>query len=162
MYSMDKMKNGEVSSLFHYTGFMCIFLGLLMLLPIVVALIYGESKYILPFLYSSFISIIMGVLLFKGFKKQVDLSLRGAMVFSTSIWLVACALSALPFYFSGDLSYLDGYFEAMSGYTTTGFSMYINLDTTAFTMDFWRGFMQWLGGGGDHCFGFNHPFITCS
>lgn len=148
MYSMDKMKNGEISSLFHYTGFMCIFLGLLMLLPIVVALIYGESKYILPFLYSSFISIIMGVLLFKGFKKQVDLSLRGAMVFSTSIWLVACALSALPFYFSGDLSYLDGYFEAMSGYTTTGFSMYINLDTTAFTMDFWRGFMQWLGGVG--------------
>jgi trk/ktr system potassium uptake protein len=36
----------------------------------------------------------------------------------------------------------------MSGYTTTGFSMYANLDTTAYTMNFWRGFMQWLGGIG--------------
>ena len=148
MYSIDKIKRGEVSSLFHYTGFMCIFLGLLMLLPVVVALIYGENKYILPFVYSALISILAGLLLFIFFKKQTDLSLRGAMIFSTGIWLIACALSALPFYFSGDLSYLDGYFEAMSGYTTTGFSMYTNLDAAAFTMDFWRGFMQWLGGVG--------------
>ena len=148
MYSIDKMKKGEMSSLFHYTGFMCIFLGLLMLLPIVVALIYSETNYILPFVYSSLISIILGLLLFNVFKKKTDLSLRGAMIFSTGIWLIACALSALPFYFSGDLSFLDGYFEAMSGYTTTGFSMYSNLNAAAYTMDFWRGFMQWLGGVG--------------
>ncbi len=148
MYKINKMKKGEVSSIFHYTGFMCIFLGLLMLLPIVVSLIYGENKYILPFIYSSFISTFIGFMLYKLFNKDADLSLRGAMIFSTSIWLVACALSALPFYFSGDLSYLDGYFEAMSGYTTTGFSMYTNLDAAAFTMDFWRAFMQWLGGVG--------------
>jgi trk system potassium uptake protein TrkH len=43
---------------------------------------------------------------------------------------------------------LEGYFEAMSGYTTTGFSMYLNLNAAAYTMDFWRGFMQWLGGVG--------------
>jgi trk system potassium uptake protein TrkH len=70
------------------------------------------------------------------------------MIFSTGIWLVACAFSALPFYFAGDLTYLEGYFEAMSGYTTTGFSMYVNLNATTYTMDFWRGFMQWLGGVG--------------
>jgi trk system potassium uptake protein len=148
MYSIDKMRKGEVSSLFHYTGFMCIFIGLLMLIPIVVAIIYGEDKYILPFVYSSLISLVLGALLFVGFKKKADLSLRGAMIFSTLIWLIASALSALPFYFSGDLSYIDGYFEAMSGYTTTGFSMYTNLDAAAFTMDFWRAFMQWLGGVG--------------
>jgi len=148
MYSIDKMKKGEISSLFHYTGFMCIFIGLLMLLPIVVALIYGEIKYILPFIYSSLISLVLGVLLFVGFKKKGDLSLRGAMIFSTGIWLIASALSALPFYFSGDLSYIDGYFEAMSGYTTTGFSMYTNLNAVTYTMEFWRGFMQWLGGVG--------------
>ena len=148
MYSMDKLRKGEVSSIFHYTGFMCIFLGFLMLVPIVVSLIYGEDKYITPFLYSFIISFLIGISLYKLFKKHADLSLRGAMVFSTGIWLVACALSALPFYLSGDLSYLDGYFEAMSGYTTTGFSMYVNLDAASYTMDFWRGFMQWLGGVG--------------
>ncbi|HMK54152.1 MAG TPA: TrkH family potassium uptake protein [Methanobacteriaceae archaeon] len=119
-----------------------------MLLPIAVALIYGEGKYILPFVYSAFISMIVGAFLYKLFKKDVDLSLKGAMIFSTGIWLIACAIAALPFYFSGDLTYLDGYFEAMSGFTTTGFTMYANLDTAAYTMDFWRGFMQWLGGIG--------------
>jgi trk system potassium uptake protein TrkH len=58
-------------------------------------------------------------------KKREIYPFGGAMIFSTVIWLIASALSALPFYFSGDLSYIDGYFEAMSGYTTTGFSMYI-------------------------------------
>ncbi|MGZ4857881.1 MAG: TrkH family potassium uptake protein, partial [Methanobacteriaceae archaeon] len=142
----NKVKMEELRTIFHYTGNICILLGLIMLLPIVVAVIYGETKYILPFVYSSIISIVFGFLLYNFFKKEADLSLKGAMIFSTGIWLIAVALSALPFYISGDLSYLDGYFEAMSGYTTTGFSMYANLDTAAYTMDFWRGFMQWLGG----------------
>ena len=142
------VKLEELRSIFHYTGYICILLGLIMLLPIVVAVIYGESKYIPPFIYSSIISIIFGFLLYKIFKKEADLSLKGAMIFSTGIWLIVVALSALPFYISGDLTYLNGYFEAMSGYTTTGFSMYANLNIAAHTMDFWRGFMQWLGGIG--------------
>lgn len=148
MHAVNKVKIGEIRSIFHYTGFICVLLGLLMLVPIVVALIYGENRYILPFIYSAVISIVIGFILYRLFKKDVDLSLKSSMIFSTGIWLVACALSALPFYFSGDLTYLDGYFEAMSGYTTTGFSMYTNLDAAAYTMDFWRGFMQWLGGVG--------------
>lgn len=77
-----------------------------MLIPIVVALIYGEYRYILPFIYSALISVVIGFALYRIFKKEEDLSLRGAMIFATAIWLVACALSALPFYFSGDLTYL--------------------------------------------------------
>jgi trk/ktr system potassium uptake protein len=145
---VNNVKMEEIHSIFHYSGYICILLGLILLLPIVVAVIYGETKYILPFVYSSFISVVLGFLLYNFFKKEADLSLKGAMIFSTGIWLVVVALSALPFYISGDLSYLEGYFEAMSGYTTTGFSMYANLDTVAYTMDFWRGFTQWLGGIG--------------
>ena len=148
MFAANKMNIGELRTIFHFTGYICILLGLILLLPIVVAFIYGETKYVLPFVYSSLISIVFGFSLYKIFKHQANLSLKGAMIFSTGIWLIACALSALPFYLSGDLSYLDGYFEAMSGYTTTGFSMYANLDINAYTMDFWRGFMQWLGGIG--------------
>ncbi len=119
-----------------------------MLLPIGVALIYGESKYILPFVYSAAISGAFGFLLFKIFQREAEISLKSAMILSTGIWLIACAFAALPYYISGDLSYLDGYFEAMSGFTTTGFSMYPNLDAISFTMNFWRGFTQWLGGVG--------------
>ena len=143
-----KVSRKEFNSIIHYTGYICILLSAILLIPIVVAVIYGETKYILPFIYSAIISLVFGICFFKLFKREADLSLKGAMFFSTGIWLVVCAFSALPFYFSGDLSYLDGYFEAMSGFTTTGFTMYANLDTVTYTMDFWRGFMQWLGGIG--------------
>lgn len=148
MYSINKLKKDEAYSILHYTGYICILLGLVMLLPIAVALIYNEHHYILPFIYSAIISIVFGFLLYHTFRNSKELSLKTAMIFATLIWLVGSALAALPFYFSGDLSYLDGYFEAMSGFTTTGFTMYANLDAAAHTMDFWRGFMQWLGGIG--------------
>ncbi len=118
-----------------------------MLLPILVAVMYGEYNKILPFVYSSTISLILGIILFKSFNIKNELSLKSSMVFVTIIWLIGSAIAALPYYFSGDLSYLNAYFEAMSGFTTTGFSMY-NLDYASFTMNFWRAFTQWLGGIG--------------
>jgi trk system potassium uptake protein TrkH len=148
LYSINKLKRDETYSIIHYTGFICILLGLLMLVPVSVAMIYGEYHYIMPFIYSAVISIVLGVLLYKSFKNTQEISLKSAMIFATIIWLVASAIAALPFYFSGDLSYLNSYFEAISGLTTTGFSMYNNLDAVSYTMNFWRGFMQWFGGIG--------------
>lgn len=148
MYTMSKLRKSELYSLLHYTGYISILLGLVMLVPIVVALIYHEPHYILPFIYSSIISLVFGAGLYKSFSSGSEISLKVAMLFSTLIWLIGSAIAALPFYLSGDLSYLNGYFEAMSGFTTTGFSMYSDLDTVSYTMDFWKGFMQWLGGIG--------------
>lgn len=147
MRPIHKLKTNELYSIVHYTGYVCILLGLVMLLPIFIALIYGEYTKILPFLYSSTISLILGIILFKLFTSKNELSLKSAMLFVTIIWLIGSAIAALPYYFSGDLSYLNSYFEAMSGFTTTGFSMY-NLDYASFTMNFWRAFTQWLGGIG--------------
>jgi trk system potassium uptake protein TrkH len=119
-----------------------------MLIPILVTFIYNEPKYIASFLYSAIISAIIGFLLVKLFRVEMKMTLKSAMIFSTIIWLVACALGSLPYYFSGELSYLNSYFEAMSGFTTTGFSMYPNLDAVSYTMNFWRAFTQWIGGLG--------------
>ena len=94
-----------------------------MLVPLIVAFIYGEYKYMMPFVYSSIISMIFGAFLFKRFDNKNEISIKSAMVFVTVIWLIGSAIAALPYYFSGDSSYLDSYFEAMSGFTTTGFSM---------------------------------------
>ncbi|KAF5075587.1 Trk system potassium uptake protein TrkH [anaerobic digester metagenome] len=148
MYAINKLKKDETYSILHYTGYICILLGLLMLIPVSVALIYHEYHYILPFIYSAVISVVFGFLLYHSFRNTNEISLKSAMIFATLIWLVGSALAALPFYFSGDLSYINSYFEAMSGITTTGFTMYTNLDVVTHTMDFWRGFMQWFGGIG--------------
>ncbi|MGZ7209966.1 MAG: TrkH family potassium uptake protein, partial [Methanobacterium sp.] len=70
MHAISKIKIGEIRSILHYTGFMCIFLGLIMLVPILVALIYGEYKYILPFVYSAIISIFIGFIFYMIFNKE--------------------------------------------------------------------------------------------
>jgi trk system potassium uptake protein TrkH len=119
-----------------------------MLIPILVTFIYNEPKYIASFLYSAIISAVIGFLLVKLFRVEMKMTLKSAMIFSTIIWLVACALGSLPYYLSGELSYLNSYFEAMSGFTTTGFSMYSNVDAVSYTMNFWRAFTQWIGGLG--------------
>ena len=123
-------------------------LGAAMLVPILVSFIYNEPRYIAPFLSSAAVSAVIGFALVKIFKIETQITLKSAMVFSTIIWLIACALGALPYYISGELSYLNSYFEAMSGFTTTGFSMYSNLNAVSFTMNFWRAFTQWIGGLG--------------
>ena len=56
MYSINKLKKDETYSIIHYTGFICILLGLLMLVPVSVALIYGEYHYIMALVGPTLIS----------------------------------------------------------------------------------------------------------
>jgi len=149
LYSLTTIRESQVSSLLHLTGRVCFLLGLFLLIPVLIALIYNEIDMILPFVYSSLLSIFVGILLYRGFPRKADISLKGAMIFSAWIWLVACALGALPYVFSGVLpSYLDAFFEIMSGFTTTGFTVIPNLDVIPYSINFWRAFTQWLGGIG--------------
>jgi trk system potassium uptake protein len=145
---IHRLSRREIKTILHYTGNTCLLLALAMLIPLIVAIIYNEPNYLIPFILSSSISGILGIFLVKFFKVEIEMTLKSAMIFSTVIWLIACALGALPYYFSGELSYLNGYFEAMSGFTTTGFSMYANLDIVSPTINFWRAFTQWVGGLG--------------
>ncbi|MGF7117522.1 TrkH family potassium uptake protein [Methanobacterium oryzae] len=148
MQRIHRLSKREAKTILHYIGNTLIFLAAAMLIPLIVAFIYNESHYYIPFALSAVISAVIGFSIFKLFKVEMQLNLKSAMVFSTIIWLAACALGALPYYFSGELSYLNAYFEAMSGFTTTGFSMYSNLDAVSYTINFWRAFTQWIGGLG--------------
>ena len=63
-------------------------------------------------------------------------------------WLFVSALGALPFVLSIGSNYLNAYFEAMSGFTTTGITVYSGLDELPRSILFWRSLTQWLGGIG--------------
>lgn len=78
-----------------------------------------------------------------------NISLKQAFILTSSVWVVLCAFSALPFRFAGiGLSYTDAFFEAMSGLTTTGATVISGLDDTAPGILLWRSILQWLGGIG--------------
>lgn len=148
IFEKNIIKSSGRESILYYVGIILVFLGLTLLVPIIISLIYGETRYILIFLETSIFSLILGFVLGSIFNKPLKIPLRNAMFLSSGIWFIVVGISALPFFLSGELNYLDGFFEAMSGFTTTGFSMYPNVSNISFTMNFWRGFMQWLGGLG--------------
>ena len=81
--------------------------------------------------------------------KATDLGPREAFVVVSLSWVLCSAIGALPFYFQGSVpTYADAYFEAMSGFTTTGASVLTDIQGNPRGILFWRSLTHWLGGMG--------------
>lgn len=64
-------------------------------------------------------------------------------------WIILSIAGALPFYISGSIpSFVDAFFECVSGFTTTGASILTDVDSMPSAMLYWRSFTHWLGGMG--------------
>ncbi|MDD2643970.1 MAG: TrkH family potassium uptake protein [Methanobacteriaceae archaeon] len=138
----------DLETILHYFGEVGIFIGISLFIPIIVALIYGEEAYITPFLYVGIFSIVLSLILKFGFKKRNKMSIKLSMFFVMFIWLYISFLGALPYVLSGELTFVNAFFEAMSGFTTTGFTMFSPTQMIPHCINFWRGFTQWIGGLG--------------
>lgn len=119
--------------------------------PVVVALANGESP--LPFLITGIVVGLIGLGLDRLTPDRSELSLGPREVFLVVavVWMLVPAFGAVPFLLGGvkQLSDpVDAYFEAMSGFTTTGATVLEHVDTLGRDMLFWRQLMHWLGGMG--------------
>jgi trk system potassium uptake protein TrkH len=131
-------------------GLLSVGLGLLMLAPMGVSLLYHEAAW-KAFLGGSITSGVLGLVLFWLFrtKSSHELTHREGMAIVGISWAVAGLLGGIPLYFSGDfLSYTDAVFEAVSGFTTTGASVLTNIEGAGKGVLFWRSLTHWLGGMG--------------
>ena len=119
----------------------------LLVLPLAVALIYGEDAH--PFLLTILIIGIVGTALTLIKKKtSVTFEREGFIIVSMS-WLLMSAFGCLPFVISGAIpSYVDAFFETVSGFTTTGASILTTLSGLSRGLIFWRAFTHWIGGMG--------------
>lgn len=138
-------------------GFM-VALAFAMVLPALVALLYGESTWI-DFLQSAALCALAGGILFYLFRPREELRMREAFLIVSLTWLVGSLAGALPFWFSGTLiNYTDAVFEVMSGFSTTGSSILggtthegvINpaIESIDRSLLFWRSLTHWIGGMG--------------
>jgi trk system potassium uptake protein TrkH len=129
-------------------GSLLIILGLFMLIPYGVQIFYKENSH--SFLSSSIITILIGVIFVLGnLQEQYQLNLKQTFLFSTFAWVSIAFFGSLPFVFSDlNFSFSDSFFESMSGITTTGSSVIVDLSKTPKSLLLWRAIMQWLGGIG--------------
>lgn len=122
----------------------------LLLLPLLCCAFYGEKE-IFSFLITIAIAIGLSVLLtlFNKPKDRTIFAKEGFVIVALS-WIVLSAIGALPFVISGAIpSYVDAFFETVSGFTTTGASILTNVESiTSKGLLFWRSFTHWIGGMG--------------
>lgn len=119
-------------------------LAFTMLVPLLVAFYYREP--LVPFVFSFFATLIAGLLLMR-FKGRDDWQQKEALAIVALSWLAAAVFGAIPFLFEG-ISFIDAVFETMSGFTSTGSSILVDIEGYSRGLLFWRSFTAWLGGMG--------------
>ncbi len=139
---------GSNKTVFFIIGILLIILGIFMLAPYTVQLIYSENSS--SFFSSSIITIFIGVLtVLANLTKEKQLNLKQAFLFSSMAWISIAFFGSVPFVLSNlQLSFSEAFFESMSGITTTGSTVILDLDTSPKSILLWRAIMQWLGGIG--------------
>lgn len=124
--------------------------ALLMLLPLAVSFIYSEKISALSFAISIALALIFGFALTLIFKpgSKVIYAKEGFVTVALA-WLFMSAVGALPFVISKEIpSFVDAFFETVSGFTTTGASILTNVESLSRGILFWRSFTHWIGGMG--------------
>ncbi|MBQ5409710.1 MAG: TrkH family potassium uptake protein, partial [Muribaculaceae bacterium] len=131
-------------------GWLLMIESLFMVAPLVVALIYGEMWIVVDFAIAIGITLVAGMMM-NHFIRPVTKSMRKreGLLLTATVWVFFSIFGMLPFLFSGTVtSITDGFFETMSGFTTTGASVITNVEALPRGILFWRSMMQWIGGMG--------------
>ena len=119
----------------------------LLVLPLVTALLYGES--LLPWLVTMGLLVLWGGLLSRRRPERTALYARDGFAAVALAWILMSAFGALPFVLSGDIPhYVDAFFETVSGFTTTGASILTDVEALSRSGLLWRSFTHWVGGMG--------------
>lgn len=121
------------------------FLGLIMAIPLFVAIYYGES--LSPFVFAIVLSGVIGFLLSYKYHSEGDWKTKEGFAIVAFGWLAAAFFGAIPFMLDG-ISPINAMFESMSGFTTTGATVLLDIESHSKSILFWRSMTQWLGGMG--------------
>ena len=130
----------------HITGSFLKYFALAYIFPLCAAIYYGEDKWHI-YLYALLLTIGIGLILEFGFKTTKEIERADGFTIVAFTWLFIPLLSTLPYIFLG-LGFLDAFFEAMSGFTTTGATILKVVEELPRSALLWRSLTQWLGGMG--------------
>ena len=130
-----------------YVGRILLTEAVLLLLPALVAVLYGES--VAPYLGAAAAALAVGLLLSARKPKRTTLFARDGFAVVSLAWILLSAFGAVPFVLSGDIPlYIDAFFETVSGFTTTGATILTAVEPLTRAGLFWRSFTHWVGGMG--------------
>lgn len=133
----------------HYLGTLLLFFAVLMALPLATALVFQEWEPAARYLAAIGITMVAGCSLRFLRIEPGRLDRRQALAVTGFAWVVLALFASMPLYFSGHyMTYLDAIFDGVSGLTTTGASLIVDLDHLSYADNMFRFAMHALGGLG--------------
>jgi trk system potassium uptake protein TrkH len=132
----------EYRSIIKVIGALEVVVGLLMMLVPLIDMM-TEKPITKPFFYTALTLILIGYLLQKV--KGRPLTLFQGVIVTCIAWPLITFESAIPLMYSLKISLVDAWFESISGFTGTGFTVLTGLDTMKPSIVTWRSIMQWSG-----------------
>lgn len=122
--------------------------GALLLLPCATAVIYQEKQGF-AFLAVAIVCLLLGIVMSLRKPKDMVFYLKEGCVATALCWIFLSLFGALPFMLTGEIpSFTDAVFETVSGFTTTGSSILVDVEAMSHTSLLWRSFTHWIGGMG--------------
>ena len=130
-------------------GWVLIVESIAMQIGTITSLIYKESNWIY-FVIVGAASALVGFVLVKIMRRKNMVLYQKAGFAATALsWILLSLVGCLPFWISGEIStFIDAFFEIVSGFTTTGSTILENVEGLSHGMLIWRSFSVWLGGMG--------------
>lgn len=140
----------DVRPVVYVIGLLVASLGVSMLVPLALDL-WLQNGHAQVFLESAILTVVVGgaMALATGNAVGGRLSVQQLFLMTSGVWAVLPLFGAIPFINGAtDASFTDAYFEAMSGLTTTGSTVFVGLDRLPEGLLLWRSMLQWFGGIG--------------
>ena len=112
--------------------------------------VYNSANNIKTFISCSFFTLLVGISILIAFRtKEKKINIKDTIVITTLSWPVLVLFSSLPFFYGSEVKdFSEAFFEATSGLTTTGASIYNNVENLSVGILIWRSMLQWIGGIG--------------
>lgn len=131
-------------------GWLLMIEAFFMLAPLVVSLVFNEIDEAIYFGISIVLTLVVGVMMNHLIRpKSKTMRKREGLLLTATVWAFFSIFGMLPFLFTNTVNGItDGFFEAMSGFTTTGASVIPDVEALPRGVLFWRSMMQWIGGMG--------------
>ncbi|MFC1660078.1 potassium transporter TrkG, partial [Gemmatimonadota bacterium] len=138
----------SVRHVLNVVGLLLVFVALSMAFSGVISLFYLDGD-TLGILSAAAITLAAGLLTYRRTRFKDDLTSREGFAIVTFAWAGTAVFGALPYLLTGTIdSVIPAIFESMSGFTTTGATVFSEIETLPHGILFWRSFTHWLGGMG--------------
>lgn len=138
----------NIRPVLHIVGALLLFVGLSFTLPIVTSLFYREGD-LVPLLGSMLITLLVGFVLWRIFRTREEIRVREGFAVVAFSWVAAALAGSLPYLLAAQgIGITDAFFEAMSGFTTTGATVMVDIEKLPHGLLMWRSLTHWLGGMG--------------